>query len=184
MLLIGEKVRIRPFEEGDLKEFFSWLTSAEAIGAEFNNLNAIDWFAFEKRVKEASTSPSQTTVFMIERLEDKKRVGHIFHTQHGGNIEIGYMIADPANRGKGYATEATQLMVDYLFTTKNLGRIEAVSDTRNTASHHVLDRCGFKNEGTLRNYYFTDGAYRDFIMFSIIREDWEAKSKTHPPESC
>lgn len=180
MLLIGEKVRIRPLEEGDLKEFFNWRTSAEAMGAEYNNLNAVDWFAFEKRVKEASTSPSQMTVFMIENLEDKKLVGHIFHTQHGGNTEIGYMIADPANRGKGYATEATRLIVDYLFTTKNLGRIEATSDTRNTASHHVLERCGFRREGTLRNYYFSDGAYRDHFMFSIIRGEWEAKPRTTP----
>ncbi len=178
MLLIGEKVRIRPLEEEDLKEFFNWHTSAEAMGAEYNNLNAVDWFAFEKRVKEASASPSQMTVFMIEKLENKKRVGHIFHVQRAGNTEIGYMIADPADRGMGYTTEATKLMVDYPFKTKNLGRIEATSDTRNTASHHVLDRCGFKREGTLRHYYFTDGAYRDHFMFSIIREDWEAKSGT------
>ncbi len=178
MLLIGEKVRIRPLDEGDLKEFFNWRTSAEAMGAEYTNLNAVDWFAFEKRVKEASASPSQATVFMIERLEDKKRVGHIFHILNGRNIEIGYMIAEPANRGKGFATEATKLMVDYLFTTKNLGRIEATSDTRNAASHHVLERCGFKKEGTLRNYYFTDGAYRNHFMFSVIREEWEAKSRT------
>jgi RimJ/RimL family protein N-acetyltransferase len=47
----------------------------------------------------------------------------------GELLEIGYAIA-PSERGKGYCTEATQLMVDYLFLSKDVSRIQAATSYR------------------------------------------------------
>jgi RimJ/RimL family protein N-acetyltransferase len=79
----------------------------------------------------------------------------------------------PSERGKGYCSEAVKIMVDYLFLSKDTGRIQAQTDPRNTASQKVLEKVGFKKEGTLRKNFFTRGEWRDAYIYSILREEWK-----------
>jgi len=83
---------------------------------------------------------TETGRFVTEK-KDGTRIGFIAHWLGLPNrwMEIGYEIV-PSERGKGYGAEATQLMVDYLFLSKNIGRIQAITDTRNIASQKVLER--------------------------------------------
>jgi len=87
-------------------------------------------------------------------------------------LEIGYILV-PSERGKGYCTEAVNLMVDYLFLSKEIRRIQAQTDLRNVASQKVLEKVGFKKEGTLRRNFFTRGEWRDAYIYSILREEWK-----------
>jgi RimJ/RimL family protein N-acetyltransferase len=77
----------------------------------------------------------------------------------------------PSERGKGYCTEATQLMVDYLFLSKETPRIQALTLVKNVASQRVLERVGFKKEGIMRKCFHTRGEWSDFAIFSILREE-------------
>jgi RimJ/RimL family protein N-acetyltransferase len=87
-------------------------------------------------------------------------------------LEIGYSII-PDERGKGYCTEAVQIMVDYLFLSRNIVRVEAHTSIRNRASQRVLEKSGFKKEGTLRKAYFVRGEWVDSCIYSILREEWK-----------
>ena len=49
----------------------------------------------------------------------------------------------PEERGKGYGGESVQLMVDYLFLTKDVVRIQAETHPQNEASSRVLEKAGF-----------------------------------------
>ncbi len=62
--------------------------------------------------------------------------------------EIGYLLA-PDRQGQGYMHEALQHLLDYLFQTLHLHRVEAEVDPRNRPSAHVLERLGFHLEGVL-----------------------------------
>jgi RimJ/RimL family protein N-acetyltransferase len=86
-------------------------------------------------------------------------------------MEIGYHIVSD-ERGKGYGTEAVQLMVDYLFLSQNIVRIQAMTDVRNKASQRALERAGFKMEGTIRKSAFVRGAWTNAYLFGILREEW------------
>jgi RimJ/RimL family protein N-acetyltransferase len=79
----------------------------------------------------------------------------------------------PNERGKGYCSEAVKIMVDYLFLSKDTGRIQAQTDPRNIASQKVLEKVGFKKEGILRRSFFTRGEWRDAYVYSILREEWK-----------
>jgi aminoglycoside 6'-N-acetyltransferase len=87
-------------------------------------------------------------------------------------LEIGYALL-PSERRKGYCTEATQLMVDYLFLSKDIGRIQATTHAGNAVSQRVLEKSGFKREGTLRKAVQSRGETTDLVMFSILREEWK-----------
>jgi RimJ/RimL family protein N-acetyltransferase len=79
----------------------------------------------------------------------------------------------PKEQGKGYGTETTQLMVDYLFLSKDIARIQATINVKNTASQRVVEKVGFKREGLLRKMAFIRGEWTDFYLYSILREEWK-----------
>jgi hypothetical protein len=79
----------------------------------------------------------------------------------------------PSERGKGYCTEAAQLMVDYLFLSREIPRIQALTLVKNVASQRVLERVGFKKEGIMRKCFYIRGEWSDFAVFSILREEWK-----------
>jgi ribosomal-protein-alanine N-acetyltransferase len=64
-------------------------------------------------------------------------------------------------------------MVDYLFLSKDIVRIQAVTHVENRASQKVLDKTGFKKEGILRKSVFVMGVWADFYILSILREEWK-----------
>jgi ribosomal-protein-alanine N-acetyltransferase len=87
-------------------------------------------------------------------------------------MEISCVLASD-ERGKGYGTEATKLLVDYLFLSKNLIRIQAHTDARNMVSQKTLQNVGFTKEGIIRKSVFARGEWRDRALFSILREEWK-----------
>jgi ribosomal-protein-alanine N-acetyltransferase len=87
-------------------------------------------------------------------------------------MEIGYQII-PDHRGKGYGTEAAQLMVDHLFLSRDISRIQAITNTKNTASQRILEEIGFKREGTIRKSGYIRGAWANAYLYSILREEWK-----------
>ncbi len=78
----------------------------------------------------------------------------------------------PEARGKGYCSEAVSIMVDYLFLSKNIPRIQAVISEGNVASKRVLEKNGFTKEGVIRKLLFTAGKWWDGTLYSVLRDEW------------
>ncbi len=119
------------------------------------------------------TDLTESNTFIVQK-KDGTKIGIISHRLNLPYkwMEIGYIFV-PTARGKGYGTEAAQLMVDYLFLSKELARIQAIADVRNKASQKILEKAGFKKEGTMRKAVFNRGELRDYNLYSILREEWK-----------
>lgn len=85
--------------------------------------------------------------------------------------EIGYYLRQD-RWGKGLGTEIAVLMLRLAFDTLDLHRVQATTDPENAASERVLRRVGMRQEGHLRDRYFTGGQWRDRLLFAIIRPEW------------
>ena len=94
----------------------------------------------------------ETKHFIIEK-KDGSKIGWIMHfnflNTYMNMLELAYGLV-PSERGKGYSTEAAQLMVDYLFLSKDIVRIVATTHTKNVISQKILEKVGFKRP---LNYY-------------------------------
>lgn len=86
---------------------------------------------------------------------------------------IGYTL-DPEFQGRGYAVEAVQAVIGWLFRHQGVHRIAATIDPRNLASSRVLERCGFEYVGTARSAALVDGEWTDDARFSLLEPDWDA----------
>lgn len=77
----------------------------------------------------------------------------------------------PEARGHGYGTQAHRLLVHYLFAHTTVYRIEAATEVGNIAEQKVPERTGFTREGVRRGIRWRDGAWRDEVLYSILRTD-------------
>jgi RimJ/RimL family protein N-acetyltransferase len=166
-LLEGKTVNLRIVEKDDLKLLNDWRNDPEFFG-EFILLPQMSRMEREKWYENL---PPTVRVFYIEK-KDGTKIGNIAHFMEGNLLEIGYGLAANERR-KGYCSEAVQIMVDYLFLSRDLVRIQAHTDTRNLASQKVLVKVGFQKEVMIRKGAFVRGKWRDFCLFSILREEWK-----------
>ena len=164
-MLEGKNVNLRIMEREDLPIVKEWDNDVGIMGEyepivqetrtdlekQFDKLTEGQWFFIEKK--------------------DGTKIGFIAHFVAHGTV-IGYALL-PDERGKGYGSEAVQIMADYLFLTKNIVRIQAGTHPENIASQRVLEKAGFKKEGILRKSFFSRGIWRDVTTFSLLREEWK-----------
>lgn len=83
---------------------------------------------------------------------------------------VGYEL-HPDFWGKGLMTEALSSVVQYGHDGLQLNRIEATTSTGNEASNSVLRKCGFAQEGVLRQKHWFKGAFHDCNMFARLARD-------------
>jgi len=81
----------------------------------------------------------------------------------------------PASRGRGIGTRAQRMLVNHLFRTTPVHRVEALTDTGNIAEQRALEKVGFRREGTLRGIHFRDGRWRDTVVYGLLREDFHSQ---------
>lgn len=88
-------------------------------------------------------------IWMIE-LKDGTHIGELCFKglSADGVAEIGYGISEE-NQNKGYATEAVKGVLEWAFSRPEVTAVEAETDSDNTASKRVLEKCGFALNGVI-----------------------------------
>lgn len=115
--------------------------------------------------------------FVIATLAEDKRIGSVGledfdWTSRSAWVGIG--IGDPEYRGKGYGTEAMQLVLRYAFTELNLHRVNLGVFDFNKRAIRSYEKCGFKYEGTEREFIYKDDQRWDVFNMGILHSEWEA----------
>ena len=116
---------------------------------------------------------SPHTSFAIE--VDGKVAGGIGYTEHSDveriGAEVGYWLGHEY-WGRGIATAALRLLTQHAFRVNaELRRLYAVPYSSNLASARVLEKAGYRREGTLRQSAIKDGRVLDQWIYSILREE-------------
>jgi ribosomal-protein-alanine N-acetyltransferase len=127
-LLEGKSVNLRIIEKEGLPLLADWSNNPEFLGEYI-------WLPQQSRTereKKYDNITPDTKWFCIEK-KDGTKIGFIAHlVAHGKLTAIGYALL-PDERGKGYGSEAVKILVDYLFLSKDIGRIQAETHPKNMA---------------------------------------------------
>lgn len=84
---------------------------------------------------------------------------------------VGYSI-DHAFAGKGFGTEALEIVTKFAFETAGLHRVEAYVSPRNIASIRVLEKSNFEREGLHRKLLYINGVWEDHYMYAQLEDDY------------
>jgi ribosomal-protein-alanine N-acetyltransferase len=135
----------------------------------------------EGLIDEIAENFSKRTGFnwMIVQPEDDMVIGTAalfrFEPRHH-RAEIGYSLRSD-HWGRGLASEAVTIMLDWAIRTLGLHRVEADIDPRNEGSRKLLGRLGFVSEGVLRERYFVGDDVSDTELFGLLAEDWRSRQR-------
>ena len=84
--------------------------------------------------------------------------------------ELGYWLAEEY-WGRGVMTDAVRQLCAEGFRRWDIARVYAEPFADNAASRRVLEKAGFTLEGTMRRGAYKNGAYRDWCMYGLLREE-------------
>jgi RimJ/RimL family protein N-acetyltransferase len=168
---MDDYLRLRPVAEDDLV-FLEQLTQDPAAAGEFTWAGWRDLLRFRQGWAEDRLLPDDGGVLVIVRADE--RVGFVswfkvdFPPAYCWNIGIELL---PEARGHGYGTQAERLLAGYLFAHTTVHRIEAATEAANAAAQRSLEKAGFTREGVMRGVFWRDGAWRDGVLYSLLRTD-------------
>lgn len=173
-MLHGTRVTLRPVREADLDAMYAAHVDIANRGA-FFPLGVLSQSAFRQRFAETGFwQKEEGTLLITAAAGDAPLAGHIEFFKPVGYwdaFELSYQLYDQQFAGRGWISEAVQLMTDYLFATKKQHRIQLVIVPGNAASRRIAEKCGFQLEGTARGAFFNDGRNQDVLIYSLLRDD-------------
>lgn len=165
---------LRPVEDDDADDIFEIASDAET--AKYTSWDA------HKMVEDSKTlirfikkryslnKPSNWAVILKSENKLIGLCGFVSGFAINSRAEMAFVISK-AYRKKGYASEAVCETINFGFLKADLNRIEAFCDADNTASKRVLEKCGLKFEGLLRQYVRKNGELRDMKCYAVLAKD-------------
>lgn len=171
-MLKGSSITLRPVFEADIDQLYAHHLDLANRG-DYLPRDIVSQVEYKKKYQETGFWGKDSGTLLIVNREDKVIGSIVFFksVDYMDEYEIGYQIFRPEDRGKGAATEAVNLMVRYLFITKQMNRIRLVTHTDNAASRRVAEKSGFQHEGTARKAVFFGGKHHDVEIYGILRDE-------------
>jgi len=177
-MLEGPNVILRLFADDDVDEFLK-LENTYAEMGEFTPVDLRLPATFRKHLSETGGWDDKLGRMLITD-KSGRIVGHIMYIKEPSfqsGYEVGFVVFRREDRGKGYITEALRIFSAYLFELKPIPRLQLSTHADNIAARRVAEKCGYKLEGTLRQMFFTRGAYVDYALYSLLRGECLPLSK-------
>ena len=172
-ILDGERIYLRPLDKGDLKYIKKWGNDAEILSliGEVKPMTQGDVEAFFEKVQ----NDKNRDWFTIVLKENNRVVGEagllrMFKPWRTTDMTI--IIGEKDVWGKGYGTETIHLLMEYAFKQLNFHRISIGVVDFNERAIRFWEKAGFKKEGAQRDGYFFNDKYYDFVMMSILEDEY------------
>lgn len=115
--------------------------------------------------------------FAVRTLADDKLIGFVIlmHVNHvHGDAFVGIGMGDPEYRGRGYGTDAMNLILRFAFQELNLHRVSLDTLGNNARAIRSYEKCGFVCEGLVRGAEHR-GERDDIVAMGALRAEWLAK---------
>ena len=160
-MLTGKLVRLRRWDAGDIDLALKWI----------NDPDVIYWLAARyptSRPEEeawlqrsANRQPGDGVSFAIETLAEGRPIGstglHDWKPENRTAV-LGIMIGEKEFWSRGYGTDAMLTLLRFGFDEMNLNRISLIVLAENARGIAAYRKCGFVEEGRLRQEWYQRGA--------------------------
>lgn len=170
---MGKYVILRPLAREDLPYLRKWLQDVEVrrLIGEVAAMSEADSEKFLEKVRADTTR----AWFMVVVKENNKAIGEaglLRMDRAWRTTDVSVIIWEREEWGKGYGRDVILLLLDYAFGHLNLHRAAIGVVSFNERALRFWERIGFRKEGVQRDAYYYDGKYHDFILMSILEDEF------------
>jgi len=183
MQLVGELIQLRALEPSDLDRLYKWENDS-SIWSVSGTLAPFSRFVLEQYLASSHQDiySSKQLRLMIDLTvngeeEDDDLEPHVIgcidlfdFDPKNRKAGVGILIADRADRGKGYATEALNLLVDYGFDVLDLHQIYSNVRVDNENSVALFKKIGFEITGLKQDWILDGGRWYDEYTMQLIKK--------------
>ena len=152
MIIRGNKVILRPMTTEEIPVFYQWATQSEATPFWYEDGIIPTYEAFIrdwKRYCFDGSEPEKGRCFTI--LIGDKAIGQINYNEinrDNNSVELDIIIAEDADKNKGYGTDALKTLTNYLFQNMNIQSCFIEHVTKNPRAIRASEKAGFKTTKT------------------------------------
>jgi len=172
----SERLRIRRFKDSDLATFMAYRNDPEV--ARYQSWDSSDEQEARTFIREMESAqlgvPGEWFQFAIESKEMGDLIGDCalrVDEHEPYRAEIGFTLARE-HQGKGFASEAVSVLLDYAFGTLGFHRVVAIADCRNAPSVALLERVGMRREGHFLENVWFKGGWADEYLYAVLKDEW------------
>ncbi len=167
-IIENSAIQLRPLERKDLKFVHQLDNNANVMRYWFEEpyeafvelVDLYDKHIHDQTERRFIIQSQAKPIGLVELME-------INHIHRNAEFQI---IIDPAYQGKGYASKATKLAMEYAFNILNLYKLYLLVDQENEKAIHIYSKLGFVKEGLLHHEFFVNGEYRDVIRMCTFQD--------------
>ncbi len=168
----GKQIYLREVRESDVNQtYYKWLNDPEINLYLESRYIPMSLKNILKYV-ESKDGNMDEVFFAICWNNNKNHIGNIklgpvnwIHRR----ADIGILIGDKEYWGKGIATEAIQLVIEYAFKTLNIHKLTAGCHSTNIGSLKAFQNAGFSIEGERKKHSFVGGEYIDTVVLGLLK---------------
>lgn len=170
MMENNDRVYLRALEPEDYKISIEWRNDDEI----WNMLGGRKYFvssAYEKKWVEESIYNSKDVRLAVCLKQNDLYIGNVYLTDidNVNRSAISHvLIGNKKYWGKGIALEATKQLLKFAFEELGLHRITALILQSNIGSLKMHEKCGYKEEGILRDSIWKNGKFQNQVVMSIL----------------
>lgn len=172
--LIGDKVILRPFTEGDSDAMAEVIADPEAARLT-GSANRPPHTREQLRAWYGSRGdhPDRLDLALVDRASGDVVGELVFTDWDEPNRSALFRVAiGPKGRDRGLGTEAIRLFLAYGFEDVGLNRVWLGVYTFNPRAIRVYERVGFVREGVEREALLHEGAWIDSVLMSVLAREW------------
>jgi RimJ/RimL family protein N-acetyltransferase len=172
-MLKGRRINLRTVKRKDLDQYLEFSSDIETRGNFFPLALKTETSIRSRFEKDGFWSEESGLMFIVDNLDDRilGMITFFKPVHYYDAVELGYIVYDSRDRGKGFMPEAVLLFSAYLFAWKPIYRIQLQIQPGNLASRRVAEKCGFKHEGTARQAIIANGTPVDIDVYSLLRSE-------------
>ena len=174
MIINFDKYKIRDFKDTDVKSLVKYANNKsvskflrDSFPYPYNEKNALQWINFIQHSK------SEYAFAIASNIEVIGSIGIVPDRDvHRFNAEIGFWLGEPF-WNKGIISKALKVFTKYVFSEFDFNKLTANVFEGNDASKIVLEKTGFRLEGTLRKSVFKANSFYDLYIYGLLKEDFQ-----------
>ncbi|HWQ04363.1 MAG TPA: GNAT family protein [Longilinea sp.] len=174
-LFYGTRIRLAAFHPEDAEIAAHWTEDGE-YQRQMDTDFARPSTPAEQAEMLTSRRSSNSVNFALRTLDGDRLIGFVAIHSIEWNNQCGTLsmgIGEAEFRGKGYGSEALNLILNYAFNELNLYRVGLDVIGTNERAIRAYQKAGFREEGCLRASVFRDGQRQDRILMSVLRDEWQ-----------
>lgn len=173
LFIEGKNICLREIQISDVKKnYYNWMRDPEVNQYLESRFEKWSVRRLKNYVKETKIN-RDNFFWAIILKETGRHIGNIklgpINRKHGF-ADLGIIIGEKPYWGKGFATEAITLVVDYAFGKLKLNKLTAGAYANNIGSIKAFKNAGFLTEGIRKRQYLYNKKYVDGVLLGCIKK--------------